>query len=728
MLPPDNATESSLPLIRCQWVLSMKQLDELYQRYGFTKIGLSEGDVRVYSLSRGYFHNADVVALTGDLTAAEATKAALERSGYSARVRPFLSLEQAEAALFDGFFATGPTKLRLANEYERFSKRLSDALGGDYQYIDVTYSVEESAISSPESGIVKRIARLLSEPGPRLVLLEAAAGFGKTCTAYEVLNTIVGGGSERIPLLTELSRNRQAKIFRYVLLDEIDRNFPGIHSDLIAHYIRSGKIPLIIDGFDELLQGSSPTHVASFEDAETMLETIRGLIGRDAKILLTTRKTAILSGDDFDRWLGEHDLQFDVHRFRLEPPTPGDWIGSARMSIAEANGIPLRELANPVLLTFLRNLTDAEYEKCCSGSSGVVDEYFSRLLERERSRQDLQMIVKEQLSVFRQLASEMLDLDINAESREYVCLRIQESNAPLLALVRERYTSDVRPSIEELVNKLVNHALLDRFGAKEDSIGFINDFVFGSLIGDTLMAKHEEGAWIGSESLAMLAVTAFRARPVFQRRALYRSLASMLQLMDTDLRVATDVNLTGLVGCSLRAASIQGHEFEGAFLADSVSWTDCVVTDCKFSDLELDLSRMAGCTFINCCFYRCQFYEDPEAQPNGFAFIGCSGSESYDEFAKQHLFGNAEDVHEAETDQGEREVLERFWPPGRANFTERKATRILFLGRSGARADRMMINQAIKNLESRGIISVERQCAKLNTNKLAEIKHILGRD
>lgn len=88
-------------------------------------------------------------------------------------------------------------------------------------------------------------------------MIEAAAGFGKTCTAYELLREIIVNNIGKIPLFSELSRNRQAKIFRYVLLDEIDRSFPLLSSALVRNEIRAGNVPVILDGFDELLHEST---------------------------------------------------------------------------------------------------------------------------------------------------------------------------------------------------------------------------------------------------------------------------------------------------------------------------------------------------------------------------------------------------------------------------------------------------------------------------------------
>jgi Cdc6-like AAA superfamily ATPase len=120
-----------------------------------------------------------------------------------------------------------------------------------------------------DKSIIEKITDIINAKGPHLVILEAAAGFGKTCTAYEVLKEIVcSDDKNNIPIFAELSRNRKASVFKYVLLDEIDRLFHYLKSDLVIYEIIQGRIPLIIDGFDELITKSNQVyskHGANYE-------------------------------------------------------------------------------------------------------------------------------------------------------------------------------------------------------------------------------------------------------------------------------------------------------------------------------------------------------------------------------------------------------------------------------------------------------------------------------
>jgi hypothetical protein len=97
-------------------------------------------------------------------------------------------------------------------------------------------------------------------------------------------------------------------------LDEIDIEYLSLGSELVTKEIKNGRIPLIIDGFDELLakvSGESSTDDA-FEEVESMLDTIGGLLEFKTKIILTTRKTAIFTVLEFESWLNKWNNKFII--------------------------------------------------------------------------------------------------------------------------------------------------------------------------------------------------------------------------------------------------------------------------------------------------------------------------------------------------------------------------------------------------------------------------------
>ena len=149
--------------------------------------------------------------------------------------------------------------------------------------------------------------------------MEAAAGYGKTCTVYEILNNLLNQENLQLPLFVELSKNRNARLFRYVLQDEIDKKFTKLSYNLVVREIKERRIPLVIDGFDELIEQKGRILEDSDERSLSMLSTIAELLDEDSKawILLTTRNSAIFSGDLFEEWvLSKLGLACEVDRVR----------------------------------------------------------------------------------------------------------------------------------------------------------------------------------------------------------------------------------------------------------------------------------------------------------------------------------------------------------------------------------------------------------------------------
>lgn len=202
-----------------------------------------------------------------------------------------------------------------------------------------------------------------------------------------------------VPIFTELSKNRKAAVFRYVLLDEIDRKFSSLSSKLVISEIQGGKVPLIIDGFDELISRSNPSMKTDNnyddEDAQTMLDTIAELFQGDCKtkMVLTSRKSAIFTGELFKEWIEKKLPNCNVTRISIEEPTVRDWLGYEKTTFLEKQSIPFASIINPILLAFMRSLPFAKFEERCSNEEQVISYYFDSLLSREQERQALQLSV-----------------------------------------------------------------------------------------------------------------------------------------------------------------------------------------------------------------------------------------------------------------------------------------------------------------------------------------------
>ena len=162
----------------------------------------------------------------------------------------------------------------------------------------------------------------------------------------------------------------------------------------------------------------------------------------------------------------------------MERPNVKQWLRADRYNIIKSNNIPLDYIANPVLLTYLRNVGEEEFSALIEIPEKITQKYFEYLLNRERERQNLFIPYKEQMLIFENLSRIFLEFNIKVEEREFVKEMIMEYNRQ--ELIRYKELSPVPQSVEELADTLTNHALLDRIG-NNDNIGFINEFVFGYI-------------------------------------------------------------------------------------------------------------------------------------------------------------------------------------------------------------------------------------------------------
>lgn len=569
--------------------LNPVELDELYKRYGFSVLDVGDAGVRAYSLRTGYFLNADLVAIQVGANLEEA-KRQLEQTGFACSTKSFRSMADAENQLFEGFFAADSSRERLHQEYERFSGKITRTLGNKYEYIAGPFETVGFA-PQPNENVVQCLLGLLRTPGPTLVILEAAAGFGKSCTAFEILRQMLAERRDQVPLLTELSLNRQAKIFRYVLLDEIDRNFPSLRSQLVREQIQAGRMPLIVDGFDELLSRTGAT-TDHFEEAEPMLETISALLRDQAKVLIATRRTAIFSRDEFEQWLTNQPVPFSVFRVRLNNPSLDDWLGSERVKQLATHSQSIRELSNPVLLSFLRAVPDTRFQELCESPGEITTSYFASLLERERERQDLLLSVPDQLVVFERLASEMARMRFMSEDRDYLELCITVGNPELLEQARLEYRKDARPTIDELATKLAGHALLDRRGPEDSKIGFVNDFILGSLLGRAIVDGIIDVSAISDfETFVDLTVTAFAVEAPFRRQLLWERLAEIIPLFDANRQVEIDFSLTNQSQRDFSNESFSGLRVRNVQVGAQYKLDNCLFVNCTFTTLSANMSE-----------------------------------------------------------------------------------------------------------------------------------------
>ncbi|WP_455253489.1 hypothetical protein [Prevotella melaninogenica] len=615
-------------------MLDVEQVKKLFLLYNY-KIERLEKEYLVFSYSNPY-DAVEIVPILGmEKQEIERIQSEFQEAGYAVKVNNCKNIEEIENYLFNLFFHVEASNKRNRQKYsnyvdkimEPYNRRIKQVPSAElkkYEYINISYLLEENFMLQPTSiPLIDSLQKDIAAMDARLLIVEAAAGFGKTSTVYELLDRLSIPKVNIRPFLMELSKDRSASTFRYLLLSQIEENFDiTLKANVVIHNIQKGRIPLILDGFDELLSkdldngNSNP----DFKEVESMLYTIVSLLKDHAKIVLTTRKTAIFSGETFYEWYLKHSVNqsFSVSRYQLQEPSAQEWLPKQRLESLVSE--TLRALENPVLLGYLRYIDDSNFSKIQKTNS-LVNSYFDFLLRREIERQNLPFSVREQLDIFEKLSLYFAGFDISSDSRENVKGAIAE-------LAAKEIINNVSIQHDEstLTNALTNHALLDR--KENGNIGFINDFIFINLL--SISIKDINDSYViffqNEISYSLLEKIIFSASTwnTKNRELLYKALLEKCKL-NSILKFWADVKLTDRVNDTLLGISLEGNFIKSVYFGiDDVLITKCTFSNISFLGCYFNFNNISECTFINCSFdhdcekdgisSECEFYNCEDKQ------------------------------------------------------------------------------------------------------------------
>lgn len=589
--------------------MEVKEIKSLFDLYGYEIIDETTSFI-VFAVKHSLYPGVDIVLLH-PMEEADILKLQDEYSSqrFAVRVCRHDKLDSIEEFLFDWFFQVKATNKRIGIRYKEYGKAVLDSYGIEnnckpYTYIESPYTIEENVFKTTygqKNDLINAICRDINSHGPTLVIVEAAAGFGKTSTALELLKKY-----ERIehgirPFYMELSKDRQAATFRYLLLSQMHREFNVLLGDDIVNLnIKNGRIPLIIDGFDELL--SEDLDMGNINKAkrrgETMLSTIADYLVGNAKIVLTTRKTAILSGQDFIDWYTRR-LQNDnvrVVRYSLEQPKVDDWLQSWQLQELPEE---LYNILNPVLLGYLHYLSDEDYKRECS-SAEIMKNYINKLLTREITRQELTLSVEDQKLIFERLSSAFAYDDILSDNRTNI-----KDNILLMSNDIISHHVSASKDSNSIVNTLANHAVLDRKG--NNNIGFVNDFVLGVFLGLSLLDEknkelkgyyeHMSSNFIDKVLLAM------SLADENSRDMVWIQLNENCTNNKGPIKLQADLMLQRKSMSNYKDETFDGNSYYKVKIGDvSSTFENCHFANMVFTDSEINLDFFKDCEFINCKF------------------------------------------------------------------------------------------------------------------------------
>ncbi len=648
-------------------------VDTLFESYNYKIAKSSTKDVRIYTLQYGMYHAAEIITFDENTDITE-FKNEFSELGYATDLKVIKNLEEVEEYLFEGFFIKTPLGNQLKNRYKNFIKKqlLNLPDNSQYKYIDSDFDfilqnnfgevVEAKSYSSIDNSIITKINELfINTKGALFIIIEAPAGFGKTCTANEILNCITVENSRILPFFTELSRNREARVFKHILLKEIDEQFPnGIKQNVVLEQIYKGRIPLIIDGFDELI-----TRDSNKTDVESMLSTIVDLLQNDAKIVITSRKTAILNSEEFIETINSSIESFSLARFEIKEPTIENWLTIDRYKVIEDNGFPINQISNPVLLSYLRNIPLKKLEQFLSSKeSTLIDKYFDYLLTREQQRQNLKLDNKTQFRIFRKLNRFMSEYNFTAETKDTIKDFIKDYNIKILQASLKDYKETVKPTIEELTETLSNHVFLDR--RTDGNVGFINDFIFGFLLSENLILEKFQEHYktnftkVIPQDFAQKSLESSRIQSSENKNKLWEVYNNnnfeydLVFYFDADYFLKNEIH----------------RNFNSLFLSDrtikDLNFTNYIFENCVFAGISFEnciftISSFNKSSFQNCKFYNCKLQDKTPIIYENFAIYVCQDNNDFiNEINSLYCKENEENTIEKNNLLTEQKVLLQF--------------------------------------------------------------------
>jgi len=466
---------------------------------------------------------------------------------------------------------------------------------------------------------------------------------------------------------------------------------------------------------------TSQQDVDNLEDVDTqktMLDTISELfrVGSKAKVVLTSRRSSIITGELFEIWAEKNLSDVGISRFQIGIPTIIDWIGDVKYKLIEKT-VDIRSIANPVLLAYLRHLPKKYFVNISNGED-IINTYFKRLLERERVRQSLELSVAEQTEILTSLAASFVKFEISSEDKDFLLDLVQDIIKNNVDDYLSRYLNPEEAPIDskEFAMKIVRHALLDRVSNTSNKIGFINDFIFGYFIATSVIRNKTSINDMLNEKYILDSTDAFSSMSEKKRVSFYDKIKQLVEVLSPIQKLEIQRNLLRRLNDNLENITFQNFVFNNMKIA-VFEVKNCIFTSCTFDQSEIDSNIFSDCMFIDCKFFECSIIK-PKVD-NDLIFTRCTGSEPM-VFEKDYQEKNASDDNDFT-----RKTLEFIWPIGEKWAKKRVYEASIY--KNAKYEDRKNYINAVGSLIENGLIISNEGFLCLEYKNINEIKKILGK-
>ena len=238
------------------------------------------------------------------------------------------------------------------------------------------------------SDALRDILDWLREPFARFILVLGDFGTGKTFLLHELARRIPVELPHLVPVLIELRSLDKARSFDQLIAQHLaDAGERLIDLDAFPYMLREGRIALLFDGFDELVQ--RVTYPRATEHLDTLLQAAAGR----AKVIVTSRtqhfesdqqvKTALLERTETLPGLYLARLQlFDEEQIRdfLEKQLGDRTTADRRFALIHDIRDLLGLSQNPRMLSFIANLPEDQLREAQARTGTITSAELYRLL------------------------------------------------------------------------------------------------------------------------------------------------------------------------------------------------------------------------------------------------------------------------------------------------------------------------------------------------------------
>jgi hypothetical protein len=268
-----------------------------------------------------------------------------------------------------------------------------------------------------------------------LLVVLAPAGYGKTWLTSAYARSAArayvdcatrGAADARLPFLVPFSEYRRLSSFSGIIRERLQAlGIPEYTSDAFKFLLNRGRLTLILDGFDELLE-SSPKLAQ-----DNLREIVQHVAGRGL-LVLTSRTTFFATRDEVTTFLSgglaPETIRvvsldgFDESRQRQFLVKNGATDQQANQAIRMGTFAELAQ--TPQNLAYLLEMIkdDPSAADRVRSARDVFDRVFSRAFARERDRQKYQYTDEQQQAFLRDLAFSLWRYGDNAMTRDHVMI------------------------------------------------------------------------------------------------------------------------------------------------------------------------------------------------------------------------------------------------------------------------------------------------------------------